>query len=241
MTDRAALLAGILAAPDDDAPRLVFADWLDEYGEPERAEFIRVQRELARTDETLPPGTRMVHDTEANRHQALPSGVKWTIAKPGEPYHGVASSPVPNPRYLSLRRRERALMTVDNLTQWSGIGRPITEPNWRCGFVETIDAISAADWLTHADAITAEHPLRTVTLTTWPEELRFHRVDTSRGETFYIFDRWPAIKFHLPNIRMSRNVGTYEEPIWEPADPVADPAFNILGTMMVTSHVPPPR
>ena len=33
--------------PEDDAPRLVYADWLDEQGDP-RGEFIRVQCELAR-------------------------------------------------------------------------------------------------------------------------------------------------------------------------------------------------
>lgn len=38
----------ILAHPDDDAPRLVFADWLDEHGDGARAEFIRVQIERAR-------------------------------------------------------------------------------------------------------------------------------------------------------------------------------------------------
>jgi uncharacterized protein (TIGR02996 family) len=50
MSDAAALLAAIRAAPDDDAPRLVYADWLDEHGQPERAEFIRVQIELARNE-----------------------------------------------------------------------------------------------------------------------------------------------------------------------------------------------
>jgi uncharacterized protein (TIGR02996 family) len=34
-----ALLASVLAAPDDDLPRLVLADWLEENGQPERAEF----------------------------------------------------------------------------------------------------------------------------------------------------------------------------------------------------------
>jgi uncharacterized protein (TIGR02996 family) len=38
----------ILAAPDDDTPRLVFADWLDEHDGPDRAEFIRVQIERTR-------------------------------------------------------------------------------------------------------------------------------------------------------------------------------------------------
>jgi uncharacterized protein (TIGR02996 family) len=50
MTDAAALLAAIRQLPDDDAPRLVYADWLDEHGQPEQAEFIRVQCALARHD-----------------------------------------------------------------------------------------------------------------------------------------------------------------------------------------------
>src|SRR5947199_487789 len=48
MNERDALLRAICANPDDDTSRLVFADWLDEHAEPERAEFIRVQIELAR-------------------------------------------------------------------------------------------------------------------------------------------------------------------------------------------------
>ncbi len=48
MSDESALLAAIRQSPADDAPRLVYADWLDEHGRPERAEFIRVQCELAR-------------------------------------------------------------------------------------------------------------------------------------------------------------------------------------------------
>ena len=40
-------LRTICEAPDDDLPRLIFADWLDEHGDP-RGEFIRLQIELAR-------------------------------------------------------------------------------------------------------------------------------------------------------------------------------------------------
>src|SRR5829696_4128503 len=53
MYDRAtdaAFRRAILEAPDDDAPRLVYADWLDERGQVDRAEFIRLQIRLARTD-----------------------------------------------------------------------------------------------------------------------------------------------------------------------------------------------
>ena len=48
MSDESALLAAILAHPDEDTPRLMYADWLDEHGQPERAEFIRLQCRLAR-------------------------------------------------------------------------------------------------------------------------------------------------------------------------------------------------
>jgi uncharacterized protein (TIGR02996 family) len=48
MTDEAALLQAIIAEPDDDAPRLVYADWLEEHGRPERGEFIRLQCDEAR-------------------------------------------------------------------------------------------------------------------------------------------------------------------------------------------------
>src|SRR5262245_56433236 len=48
MDERRELMTAILMNPEEDTPRLVFADWLDEHDEPERAEFIRVQCELAR-------------------------------------------------------------------------------------------------------------------------------------------------------------------------------------------------
>jgi uncharacterized protein (TIGR02996 family) len=47
MTFKKAFLADIAAHPDDDVPRLVFADWLDENGDADRAEFIRTQVRLA--------------------------------------------------------------------------------------------------------------------------------------------------------------------------------------------------
>jgi uncharacterized protein (TIGR02996 family) len=46
-----ALLRAILDDPEDDGIRLIYADWLEEHGRAERAEFIRAQIEGAR----LPP------------------------------------------------------------------------------------------------------------------------------------------------------------------------------------------
>ncbi len=57
-TEAEAFLQRIRAFPDDDAPRLIYADWLEEQGAvgspewgPERAYLIRVQIALARLDE----------------------------------------------------------------------------------------------------------------------------------------------------------------------------------------------
>ncbi|MBN9121374.1 MAG: TIGR02996 domain-containing protein [Planctomycetes bacterium] len=47
MNDEDALLAAIVAHPDEDTPRLVYADWLEEHDAPLQADFIRTQCRLA--------------------------------------------------------------------------------------------------------------------------------------------------------------------------------------------------
>ena len=57
MSDRESFLRSILDDPEDDAPRLVFADWLEEQGDAEnvaRAEFIRSQIERTKIPPTSP-------------------------------------------------------------------------------------------------------------------------------------------------------------------------------------------
>jgi uncharacterized protein (TIGR02996 family) len=48
MSEHPGLLQTIIENPDDDAPRLIYADWLDDQGEHTRAGFIRAQCLLAR-------------------------------------------------------------------------------------------------------------------------------------------------------------------------------------------------
>src|SRR5262249_34324697 len=50
MPDEAAFLQAIRANAEDDGLRLVYSDWLEERGDFERAEFIRLQIELSRLD-----------------------------------------------------------------------------------------------------------------------------------------------------------------------------------------------
>jgi uncharacterized protein (TIGR02996 family) len=53
--DDEAFYRAVLADPESDAPRLAYADWLEEQGDLDRAEFIRTQLELFVT------GTRWLH------------------------------------------------------------------------------------------------------------------------------------------------------------------------------------
>ena len=74
------LLQAILEQPDDDAPRLVFADWLEEHGEPVRAEFIRRQCQLA----NVPEYDALWQQTYHRERQWL-SGHKMNLPEPALP------------------------------------------------------------------------------------------------------------------------------------------------------------
>lgn len=64
-------LRAICADPEDDTVRLVYADWLDENGDPDRAEFIRLQIDLV--------GEPVNTKTRARRARSLlkVNGARW--------------------------------------------------------------------------------------------------------------------------------------------------------------------
>jgi uncharacterized protein (TIGR02996 family) len=83
-----AFLSTILDNPDDDAPRLVYADWLDEQGEGDRAEFIRLQVREARMapDDPELPGVHAraeylvrIHHVEWASRLPRFDGVHWEV------------------------------------------------------------------------------------------------------------------------------------------------------------------
>lgn len=92
-------LKTILEHPADDAPRLVYADWLDENGDSARSEFIRKQIELART----PTHFAMPIAEAAERFggeyvKALRSGL------------APATVPIRNPKWRELQTRTQDLL-----------------------------------------------------------------------------------------------------------------------------------
>jgi uncharacterized protein (TIGR02996 family) len=58
MSDLDALYRAILDRPDDDTPRLVYADALDDLGDADRAAFVRLQVEAARSAPWEPAAIR---------------------------------------------------------------------------------------------------------------------------------------------------------------------------------------
>jgi uncharacterized protein (TIGR02996 family) len=82
MSEEAAFLATIRERPDDDGPRLIFADFLDERGDP-RGAFIRIQCALARMSVDDPRRAELT-----DREQALldANRSRWAA-----PFRGLAS------------------------------------------------------------------------------------------------------------------------------------------------------
>jgi uncharacterized protein (TIGR02996 family) len=171
MDERKAFLAAITASPDDDTPRLVFADWLQEHGEDERAEFIRVQCEIARLDQV---DATCPFITEYSRPEpgAVPVE-RWT--------EGVCQC-----RGCVLVRRERELWDSAAQSMLRELpeavaGLEVDEKLFaddhdfgvgivgllRRGFTSAVTC-TADDWFDHATVIRESHPVRRVTLTTRP-------------------------------------------------------------------------
>jgi uncharacterized protein (TIGR02996 family) len=82
-----ALFRAVCANPADDTPRLVYADWLQENGQAERAEFIRLQCEAWHLCPAYPTVTearnaasRLLKQHGDAWHAELPvvAGVTWS-------------------------------------------------------------------------------------------------------------------------------------------------------------------
>jgi uncharacterized protein (TIGR02996 family) len=194
----AALLRAVLDRPADDVPRLVLADWWDERGEPDRAEFVRVQAELAKMGDD---GGPVAHDIDGRCGCELCA--------------------------LRRRERDLLLVLAESLQPAPGwcVVTPAgyAAPDWpawavaRRGFVDEVTCAAAA-WLAHGDEVCASHPVSKVTLTDHPgradEKLvggpppgaalysvagKLVECPRCEGDPAVLFPlRWPGVAFELP-------------------------------------------
>jgi uncharacterized protein (TIGR02996 family) len=152
MSDRDALIAAILANPDEDTPRLALADWLDEHGDPARAEFIRVQCELARQFEAEA-------DLPDSFGKNLSHGGRW----------GMRWRPHDTEERLTLLRREEELLTAHadewrkGLPQYADNVHTNTFVQFRRGFVGAVMA-ALGPFMKSPAALWKHHPVESLML-----------------------------------------------------------------------------
>ena len=135
----------VVAHPDDDMPRLIYADWLEERGDPQ-GEFIRVQCELASID----PHDPRRADLESRELQlATAHGKRWA----GPVRHGV--------RRWWFRRgmlegikidAEQFLRTADQLLESTVIRRIEFSRA-----ASLLDQLAASPWLARLIEVSLQH------------------------------------------------------------------------------------
>ena len=157
MTDGDALFASILASPDEDTPRLVYADWLEENGQHARAEFIRVQIELARII--------------GNNHYGTVPGIPADNWKYREMQRrDLLLRQLTDINSLSLLAAEKTLLAkhgeywISQLRRGGPLGKEDTHAQFRRGFVEII-WMPAQQFLSHAERLFQLCPIRELRVT----------------------------------------------------------------------------
>jgi uncharacterized protein (TIGR02996 family) len=161
MTD-AAFIRAILDAPDDDVPRLVYADWLDERGDAARSEFVRVQCELATCQLAQDPACVRAHSVETHR---LPDGRTGACGtcwdghrrRERELLTGRGGDWSPSRGFVRGRRHGWRLAESGPTVEWSDR----TAVTFTRGFVSSV-TLSWADWATHAKHLLAAAPIARV-------------------------------------------------------------------------------
>lgn len=171
MTEQDALYRAIVASPEDDTPRLVYADWLEENGRAEEAEFIRLDCKLSAVGLSDPKWSESEHRLEELRlwlqaHTPGPklklrnrlevaSGGWWRNTQRGFPgFIQLAESPQGLGGVRGVRRLCEALEHAFSIvpTRWLVLGR-VTIEEWAEFLKQPV--ISALEFLT----VSTEQPV----------------------------------------------------------------------------------
>lgn len=139
MTIEEAFIQAIRAAWFDDAPRLIYADWLEEQGKADRAEFIRIQCRLRRVPDSDP-------DKAALNHRA-----EELLRDHWEEWVG------PLRDIVGPRRDQYGAMWMSEIYQ------PLALRLFSRGFVCNL-TLDAEDYLRHARSLRSLTPLHSLTL-----------------------------------------------------------------------------
>jgi uncharacterized protein (TIGR02996 family) len=131
-SDIDAFMATICAHPEDDTPRLIFADWLEERDQVEYAQFIRDQIEEANLDFLDPRRgalrLRTMQESIPGRDELLQSLPKWTQKVQHRFYRGFPSEWHPAMNQLKSLPGLRKKIPLDRVQIWNVSGRSFENP-----------------------------------------------------------------------------------------------------------------
>jgi uncharacterized protein (TIGR02996 family) len=153
MTD-AGFIRAILASPDEDQPRLVYADWLEEQGDVVRAEFIRVQIELARMG-VAPYGAGPAVEAFKYRRDVL----RRRMAELRSAYGGLWAHPLIVALGVLFEPSEEGGGRY-KYHGYAGAHQGETHAGWewRRGFVESVTVKTAYTWILRGPAVVRTVP-----------------------------------------------------------------------------------
>jgi uncharacterized protein (TIGR02996 family) len=171
MTDRQAFLRAIRESPDDDLPRLVYADWLEEHGEPGRASLFRVQVEVG-------PGK---HGMASDRELELLTNASLL--------HEIAA--LPQDAWMLFPHRHCAAFEAQHKATGAILFCQMVR-----GFVEKVTCTAEA-WRSFADALLAEHPIQWIGLHSVPGRRFPARIYDKQNRRKFRCDRWPGLQFEV--------------------------------------------
>jgi uncharacterized protein (TIGR02996 family) len=111
MSDERPFIEAILADPNDEAPRLIYADWLEERGDP-RGEYLRLDTVLARL-----PGDDMRRAGDLSRLKELRTGIdpEWAAVVDRTRIEGCAQ--------VEYEGRYRVRFDVECPMRWESLTR----------------------------------------------------------------------------------------------------------------------
>lgn len=197
MSDRAALLAAILQFPAEDAPRLIFADWLDEHGghadDVALARFIRYQCGVCdlKPFEAGALARKVLRAPSRVRPFDLTGRVTANCSKRTATIYG-DNVGVPAWEFEDWYRTNGGGMT------------PCAR--YARGFIEYV-RLPSRKWFRDSDYFLTLHPIRSVSLTTVPtpdELLSIAKTPTTDPKELHIPEllagEWPGIEFETPGV-----------------------------------------
>jgi uncharacterized protein (TIGR02996 family) len=175
MSEEAGLMRAIVANPEEDTPRLMYADWLQENGYPDRADFIRIQCALAKGG--LDPEEEL--ELMGRERSFKPRLKEWSHLGPCEFRRGIGEKVTMHP--VALAETSQALLGR-MARGYAIMALRIVSPGSGAAGIDSLMALIGNDVATRNEALRAQEPAACQKLIDRKELARLFEVDLSNSQ-----------------------------------------------------------